>query len=1248
MQGRFQGEARSRFGLWALIVPIAVFGPSIGSAQDDPDRYRAARREPVTLAADRVATWDEGGDQWVRLSGRAGAFQGARGIRFAEGVVRIRPGSSGTQSHYRLELYAEGDVRSPADRQGRPIASWVIEDAPKVTLKPFEAQNVIARPGPPTRDPLRGRALEAFNPERPPTPDRAPRVADLPPPPPPPPPPTRTAGLEAPTAVASSPMPAASSDARIEPVSLFDFDDEVALDEPQGPAPADRPGVPSLEVPPPPPGPGAASPFVPPSETQFFRDNPGAPGLPEPIMPGIPPFPDDPLIDEIDEPDGAVVPEIVPLPDDDAAAPPPMDDYDPNDGSVIPVDPNSRRVVNLYPLNPDLIQFRRVGRSSDGTETYVIKGGINIVIDDPKLGTVDITADSAVIWTGGGAGSQIGLGQSQQSGSAPLELYLEGDVEVRRDERKLAGPEDQVHYIAKRFFANINEERFVALEAELEQYAPGLLSPLRTLSDRIVQSREFERTPEGQLVPGRSIIHAERATSTGSPFANPGYRIRSRTVDLFELGPEDRRGPLRRRLLNPAGKSGEDVYLIDARSNAFFLGPLPFFYWPRFLSTTEDLNPPLEQISFRTNNLFGQMILTDFDGFKLLGLTKPKNVDDWNLDIDYLSDRGFALGSEFGYFGDDFSSEVLGRDLLPGTTSNYFGYLDFWGIKDSGFDNLGSGPAIITDGPPFVATDRSKVPPYQDFRGRFLFRHMQSLLPDDADPLDDFRFQLEAAYVSDRHFLEQYYRRLFDNGLDQQTRAYGIRQWRNQAVTVMAEANLQNFYTDTQWYPKIDYYHLGSAPFGLGRFFSYFQRTGVDYANTHTAAEVNNPNLAPGFLPYDPTSLTSGAFRTGRLYTNHEIDLPLQFNALRVVPYVQGQLVGWDNQYNQNLPSIGFDPRLVSGDYIRGPQGSTVGRAWGAYGARADIAFQKLYRDAESELLNIHGLMHKVDLYGDYRDAYSTLSVNRIGIQDDLDDNTYEFVRRYFALNDFGQGVLPAQYSPVLLTLRRTMSPISGTVDVQDRIETLKVGLNQRLQTKRGPIDDRRVIDWMTLDVWSFYYPDASRDNFGVPFGQTQYQYEWFIGDRTSIVSSGWFDYFDINGDPRNRSPLSNGISVITAGVNISRPPRGSIYLAYSIIDSGPINTSALNTSFGYWMSPRWYGTFGGLYDFGEGVLLSTSFSLTRIGADFLTTVGLSYTPLQENYSFVFELVPRFSPRTKLGSASGIPFRPDLRFAPIQ
>jgi hypothetical protein len=249
----------------------------------------------------------------------------------------------------------------------------------------------------------------------------------------------------------------------------------------------------------------------------------------------------------------------------------------------------------------------------------------------------------------------------------------------------------------------------------------------------------------------------------------------------------------------------------------------------------------------------------------------------------------------------------------------------------------------------------------------------------------------------------------------------------------------------------------------------------------------------------------------------------------------------------------------------------------------------------------------------------------------------------------YNNGVLPAQYSPILLNLRRNISPITGTVDVQDSIETARVGISQRLQTKRGPIDNRHIIDWMTFDIGTTYFPQAGRDNFGKSWGQANYNYEWFIGDRTSIVSSGWFDFFGINGDqnpayPRNR----DGIQAIMTGVNLTRIPRTSLTIGYSILNTGPINSSALNVNGGYWLSPKWYATAGGVYDFGEGLLLSTFFSVARIGPDFITSAGLNVNPLQNNFGFSFEIVPRFSPNTRIGSGGGSAFRPDIRYLPQQ
>ncbi len=132
-------------------------------------------------------------------------------------------------------------------------------------------------------------------------------------------------------------------------------------------------------------------------------------------------------------------------------------------------------------------------------------------------------------------------------------------------------------------------------------------------------------------------------------------------------------------------------------------------------------------------------------------------------------------------------------------------------------------------------------------------------------------------------------------------------------MSIWTEANLQNFNTESQWLPRIDYYRLGDSP--LANLLTYDQHSGIDYANVHTAVEVNNPNIF-AFMPYDPISNTSGVFSSGRAFTNHELDLPLNFgNILRVVPYAQGQAVGWDNQIN----------------------GQAAGRLWGGVGHRADI-----------------------------------------------------------------------------------------------------------------------------------------------------------------------------------------------------------------------------------------------------------------------------------------------------------------------
>ena len=731
--------------------------------------------------------------------------------------------------------------------------------------------------------------------------------------------------------------------------------------------------------------------------------------------------------------------------------------------------------------------------------------------------------------------------------------------------------------------------------------------------------------------------------STGSRFPNPGYKIKNQSIDLTRSSRPAIDPISGKQLANPGDPNPPQdfVWTVDARQNLYYMGPIPAFYWPRVVTEIDDQQPPLRQFFFRTNNYFGQQLLTDWNGFRFINIKKPTWIDLWNIDIDYLSARTKELpGSARKSVGlartcsaTSPTRTIVTPALRSTITQQYMGYLDIWGLKDFGTDVLGTGYAIVTNGPPGAGKSgiqRYSTPPFQQDRGRFDLRHNQRFLPDDEEhQFEELRLQLEAAYYTDRYFLEEYYKRLHDTGMDQETLAYGIYQKDNQAIDVWTEANPMNWQTETQWLPRVDYYRLGDSL--LSDWFSYYQHSGADYATTTTDIMVNNPNLF-AFMPYDPVSNTSGVFSAGRFYTNHELDMPLKFfNAVRLVPYVQGSLVGWTDQ-------------LGGGPLGHSPNGA-MGRAWGGVGMRGEMTFYKKYPHVMSEIMNVHGLNHKISLFADARAAFSNVRLNNIAIQDDLDDNTYEAVRRYLAITTFAGGILPMPYDPRHLLLRQMVSPITGTTDVQGSMDTVMLGLHQRLQTKRGPQGMRRIVDYMTLDATSTFFPNATRDNFGVPWGQTMYNYQWYLGDRTSLVSQGWFEFWKLAGSnplPQSAYPYSldtgynpNGLNIITTGISLARPPRSNIFLGYTIIDSGPIKTSALNMSISYWLTPKWYGTFATSYDFGDATDLGTMFTFTRIGADYLTTIGLSVDPQRMSYQFAVQITPRISPAFRMGSERG-------------
>ena len=656
---------------------------------------------PIDLSATTARVWGTGSLQWLYLVGKVAVKQGKTEVLGDEALVRVEIQTSGSKTNYRLTIYSESSARAPArDPVGKRSTTLVLETSRDPRIHPERPDGFTRLPSAPTQLAILGRSgLQPSTGKD----EKASR-----------------------SQVESSGASAPGTSRPVEPSVV-----PAQYRTPRGEAGADDPpagGVPvtpenilpsPLEMEPPPPADGPILPS--PLDTgPILERSPLVPTLPGEPRVVAPPTELDPLPESTLPPGGRVT-----VPGNRA---------DPVPGGV-PFLPDTMRVTRINPRNggPDF-QIRKLP-DADGYETFLIVGGVNIVTSSPQFGIIDISADNVIIWrklSKQGKGAVV-LEDASQADDArePLEFYLEGNVVVYQDEQKAAGPSDQRTYRAAQAYYEVSSERAVFLDAEFNVFAPGLVAPARVVTPRVDQFKPLIRDANGNLVPGLAQIRAEKTMSTGSRFPDPGYKIRSRSVDAFRVASKKRREPISNRPIPPSDPNApvtnaDLTWQLDMRQNLFYMGPLPFLYWPRIVVTADDFEPPLRQFIFRTNNYFGQQLLTDWNGYRLLGIRKPLNIDLWNVDVDYLSRRtkNFpALGSEIGWNGRDLINDFADpygaiKGETPSRLYDYAGYFDVWGLKDSATDVLGSGPAIVTNNPKAanIGIQRISDPAYVDWR----------------------------------------------------------------------------------------------------------------------------------------------------------------------------------------------------------------------------------------------------------------------------------------------------------------------------------------------------------------------------------------------------------------------------------------------------------------------------------------------------------------------------------------------------
>lgn len=808
----------------------------------------------------------------------------------------------------------------------------------------------------------------------------------------------------------------------------------------------------------------------------------------------------------------------------------------------------------------------------DNQQAIIVTGGVILTLRDVKgIGLLDLEADRLVIWTRNLNASQVidGVKKSNNQSSRDLEFYLAGNVEIRQQSKK-----DSRIIRADEVFYDANRSTAIAVRAQMEIKDPKIPQEI------VIKATELQQLAPNQFKFSQADIFSSKLPS------DPGLKVYVREGTI-----EEKKVPRLGFFNQPVidRKTGRPIEMqdtrVDARDAIFELENVPFFYLPYLNANATDPFGPLDSVLFGfSRRIFGMQLGATLDLYELLGIQRYEGTR-WQMQVDYLSYRGPALGTKFEY---------AGKDFFELTGSKYQGLVNLFGIYDRNFDVLG-GPEFRSQGfdPP-------------GFRGRALWRQDVHDLP------YNLTVQTQISAQSDHNFLEQYFKPEWDRDVNQATYLYVKQQDGQFAWTGLVEPRIRSWVTETESLPRVDGWVIGQSFLDL---LTYNVHASAGYFQLKPTNALYPPNSslpAPRPIYPNPTDIrnffprvspTDVSNNTGRFDIIQELSLPLTVGPVRVVPYATLDLTDYTNDLN----------------------GNERGRIWGGGGVRASMPFSKLYADSQSELFNVNGIFHKVTFSGNYFYAESnepyTLFAQLDRFNDDASDQAVRDVRLYDpSLYGTPKGTNLAVnplYDPQTYALRRL---IQNRIDTLDDIQVLQLDVLQRWQTKRGYPGAQHVIDWMVLDLSASYFPNDKRDNFGKPFAFLEYDYLWNLGDRTALASSAWVD------------PIDNGAKVYTVGMYFNRPDRTNLSIGYRQID--PLQSKAINASATYVFSPKYSMTASASYDFGVKVE-NASLVFTRIGTDLLLSLGVNYNSTQQTFGLTFEILPALIPANQRGGPIG-------------
>ena len=679
---------------------------------------------------------------------------------------------------------------------------------------------------------------------------------------------------------------------------------------------------------------------------------------------------------------------------------------------------------------------------------------------------------------------------------------------------------DGTHTIrAPRVFYDRRERRAMIVDAVVSSWDPESGRPVYLRAERVRQEarRRFSAT-DARLAPS-SFAVPQISIAAGELTVEPPT-----PAERAEDGANERAGRF----------TAEDVTLN--------LGETPILYWPSLAGSASEADSlPVTDLDLDVQESEDNLEVfaeTEWDLFALAGVAPPPQTEA-RARLGWRGDHGASLGGDLVYEGGSISGT-----LLP---------------SDNGADELPDRRDIDRDG---------------DTRGRAQWRHRAALG-------EDWGTTLEAAYVSDATFLEEFRGDAAESARADRTRARLFHRSGGGlfAVTASHDVNdllpqlttLQSPGHVVDRAPEVTYRQAGLGLFGGRLVWRSENRLGrvriVPGEDRPAARGFNDRQSAALFgipdadTPFDEARSAAGAPLgfVGRADTRQELALPFDVGPIRATAYTTGRITAYDQSF----------------DELRGEEDSV--RLWGGAGLRATGTWHGVYESAWSRLLNVYHLRHLIEPRAHLFVSGATLD-------------------------------------------SRDLPLIDPEVERIAEGWTTAWGLRQTFQTKRGPPGDRRSVDWLILDSEVVFREDA--ETADVPLAR-------FFDHRPELSRGG--DHWRYAGRWRlTESAAATGEMTLSldaervqrwrAGFTLDHNPRLGSWLEY--VDTAAFDTATLAAGFDYRLTDKYRLGFSNAVDLARGELRTLDLELTRRFPQWRLALDLSLDELGETQSLTINIEP--------------------------